>query len=178
MGPTALLCVRILTPVLAAVRLVMRAGTCAASLLQAPSAHCIFHTGPLKVCVFYFVPVSQGDVPNTASAKQAGEQGKAGAGGGQWVYTHHKRPHTHDVRAMDVVRLGGGRAVLLSGGEEGACGGMEEGRARCTDGACAAGSVRGGLRWCHVGGPDSAPGASARKQLTMGVSQKAAGPGH
>jgi len=63
--------------------------------------------------------LTQGDAPNTTSSKQSGEQGgsKGGAGGGQWVYTHHKRPHSHDVRAMDVVRLGGGRAVLLSGGE-------------------------------------------------------------
>lgn len=34
----------------------------------------------------------------------------------QWVYSHFKRPHSHDVRAMDIVKLGGGRAVLLSGG--------------------------------------------------------------
>ena len=53
---------------------------------------------------------------SNASQEQQGGS-KAGAGGGHWVYTHHKRPHSHDVRAMDVVRLGGGRAVLLSGGE-------------------------------------------------------------
>ncbi|KXZ42516.1 hypothetical protein GPECTOR_139g672 [Gonium pectorale] len=34
-----------------------------------------------------------------------------------WVYTHYKRPHTHDVRALAMMPLGGDRgAVLLSGG--------------------------------------------------------------
>jgi U3 small nucleolar RNA-associated protein 4 len=35
-----------------------------------------------------------------------------------WVYTHYKRPHTHDVRAMSVVSMGSGgsKDVLLTGG--------------------------------------------------------------
>ncbi|EFJ48124.1 hypothetical protein VOLCADRAFT_91388 [Volvox carteri f. nagariensis] len=37
-----------------------------------------------------------------------------------WVYTHYKRPHTHDVRALALLALpdgdGGRGAVLLSGG--------------------------------------------------------------
>lgn len=50
---------------------------------------------------------------------------QTGAAGGhgrqqsiQWVYTHHKRPHTHDVRAMDVVHVEGGPGVLVSGGAD------------------------------------------------------------
>ncbi|GFR42935.1 hypothetical protein Agub_g3833 [Astrephomene gubernaculifera] len=46
-----------------------------------------------------------------------------GGGGGvfsraeTWTYTHYKRPHTHDVRALGVLPLGADRgAVLLSGG--------------------------------------------------------------
>lgn len=44
------------------------------------------------------------------------QQGASNTGAGQWVFTHHKRPHTHDVRAMGLVPLGGGRQVLLTGG--------------------------------------------------------------
>lgn len=51
---------------------------------------------------------------------RGGAGGSTGAGGSgsssSWVYTHYKRPHSHDVRAMDCVPLGGGRALLLSGG--------------------------------------------------------------
>lgn len=34
-----------------------------------------------------------------------------------WVYTHYKRPHTHDVRALAAVALGGDKgSILVSGG--------------------------------------------------------------
>ncbi|GLC46942.1 hypothetical protein PLESTB_001544800 [Pleodorina starrii] len=52
---------------------------------------------------------------------------RTGGGGGAaasaqpeaWVYTHYKRPHTHDVRALALLTLpdGGGKgSILLSGG--------------------------------------------------------------
>jgi len=88
------------------------------AVVPAPDGESIFASGVDPAVVLF--RHTQGDVPNTVSSKSAGEQGSTKAsgvsGGGQWVYTHHKRPHSHDVRAMDVVRLGGGRAVLLSGG--------------------------------------------------------------
>ncbi|KAF5826564.1 WD40-repeat-containing domain protein [Dunaliella salina] len=89
------------------------------AVVSAPDGESIFASGVDPAVVQF--RHTQGDVPNTLSSKTPAEQqgstkASGSNGGGQWVYTHHKRPHSHDVRAMDVVRLGGGRAVLLSGG--------------------------------------------------------------
>ena len=53
-----------------------------------------------------------------SKAQQAPSQGSnvVAQAPGSWTYLDYKRAHTHDVRAMDVVSLPGGKSVLISGG--------------------------------------------------------------
>ena len=72
------------------------------ALAAAPDGSAIFASG-VDSQVALFEPVPEG------------AQGSAGVVGG-WAYVDNKRPHTHDVRAMEVVTVSDGRSVLVSGG--------------------------------------------------------------
>ena len=92
------------------------------ALAASPDGSCVFAAG-VDSQVALFQPVLNG---GTAEGAEGAAGGGGGGGGakqdpvapapGSWSYLDYKRAHTHDVRAMDVVSLPGGKSVLVSGG--------------------------------------------------------------
>ncbi len=69
------------------------------AMSAAPDGSAVFAAG-VDSQVAMFAPVASSSASSSSS----------------WTYLDCKRPHTHDVRAMEVVVLPGGRSVLVSGG--------------------------------------------------------------
>ena len=90
------------------------------ALAAAPDGSAIFAAG-VDAQVAMFSPITAGSGGGSGSGSGSGKSSHATAAAvatapGTWSYLDYKRPHSHDVKAMDVVVLAGGKAVLVSGG--------------------------------------------------------------